>query len=153
MERTQPRGFWQSVTGSLHDHETPAAAARRELLEETGIDGGDALEDCRISNRFPIIAAWRHRYAPDVRYNREHVFRLILDNRTPVRLNPDEHLDYKWLPRDEAARTASSWTNRIAILALVGGTPAPTTLDFTRNDSTPDTASQEPHHASQRPQH
>jgi len=32
LERAEPRGFWQSVTGSLRHAETPAEAAARELL-------------------------------------------------------------------------------------------------------------------------
>ena len=136
MERTQPRGFWQSVTGSLRDEEQEIAAARRELLEETGLDAGDALEDCHLANHFPIIEAWRHRYDPNDRYNREQVFRVILENRTAVRLNPKEHLGYKWLARNKAAQLASSWTNRIAILALVG---SPLHEPSSQTDALPDT--------------
>src|SRR5690606_10129209 len=36
LKRCQPFGFWQSVTGSLLEGETHAAAAARELREETG---------------------------------------------------------------------------------------------------------------------
>ena len=37
LERVSPRGFWQSVTGTLHWRETPADAAAREVREETGL--------------------------------------------------------------------------------------------------------------------
>ena len=40
LERRKPPGFWQSVTGSLEWGETADAAARRELIEETGITQG-----------------------------------------------------------------------------------------------------------------
>ena len=38
LERSRPRGFWQSVTGSLEWGETAADAAARELFEETGME-------------------------------------------------------------------------------------------------------------------
>ncbi len=37
LRRSQPFEFWQSVTGSLGDGESPDAAAVRELFEETGL--------------------------------------------------------------------------------------------------------------------
>lgn len=128
MERTHPKGFWQSVTGSLRRGESPEEAARREVFEETGIDADDRLEACGIRNHFPIVAAWRHRYSPDDHTNQEHVFRLEVENPIAVRLNSHEHMGYKWLPRRQAARLASSWTNRIAIMALVQASPTERTL-------------------------
>jgi dATP pyrophosphohydrolase len=118
LRRREPPDFWQSVTGSLKWDEQPPAAARRELLEETGLDL--PVRDCGIVNRFPILPAWRSRYAPEVESNTEHVFIAQLGDRCPIRLNPQEHGAYRWLPWREAARLASSWTNRDAILQLVG---------------------------------
>src|SRR5487761_2169482 len=40
IERCKPAGFWQSVTGSLEWGEMPDDAARREVIEETGIRDG-----------------------------------------------------------------------------------------------------------------
>jgi dATP pyrophosphohydrolase len=35
-----------------------------------------------------------------------------------IRLNPLEHLEYRWLSAERAARLTGSWTNRNAIRAL-----------------------------------
>ncbi|MEW6612843.1 MAG: dihydroneopterin triphosphate diphosphatase [Pseudomonadota bacterium] len=114
LERRQPPGFWQSVTGSLEPGEDWHAAAVRELGEETGL-APDGLVDTGIVNRFPIHPAWRSRYAPEVQENEEHVFALALPAPVPVRLDPAEHRQACWLPRQEALRLASSWTNQAAI--------------------------------------
>jgi dATP pyrophosphohydrolase len=119
LERVAPPGFWQSVTGSLEADETPAAAALRELAEETGIVAVPAqLVDWQRTHRFEIRPEWRRRYAPDVSHNTEHVFSLCLPERRPVRLAADEHRAQLWLPQQEAARKVFSWSNRDAILSL-----------------------------------
>lgn len=119
LERKDPKGFWQSVTGSLEHGETPLDAARRELAEETGLQvAADALLDWQHRNRFEIHTRWRHRYAPDVTHNTEHVFSLSLPSARAVRLAPDEHTRQTWLPAEIAAGKVFSWTNRDAIIAL-----------------------------------
>lgn len=119
IERSYPTGFWQSVTGSLRWGESAAEAAHRELREETGLVAGiDALEDLQIGARFYILPEWRTRFAPDVRENREHWFRLWLDAPAPVRLS-SEHLRWDWLPARRAVERVSSWSNRLAIERFV----------------------------------
>jgi dATP pyrophosphohydrolase len=118
LRRTSPRAFWQSVTGSLAPGESPRNAALREVREETGLDAGSALIDLKRSVLFPIVRAWRERYAPNVRFNREYWFALVLETRRLIRLNRQEHLEYRWLPAPRAAALASSWTNRDLIRAL-----------------------------------
>ena len=121
MRRTSPGQFWQSVTGSLAPGESPRLAALREVREETGLMVGSALVDLRRSVLFPIVRAWRDRYAPNVRFNREYWFALVLETRRLIRLNPAEHQEYRWLPGWRAAALTCSWSNRDAILALSSG--------------------------------
>lgn len=114
LERKQPPGWWQSVTGSLEPGETPWDAAVRELREETGL-AADGLVDLGISESFTIAPAWRHRFAPGVTENLEHAFALGLDAPVDVRMDPAEHVRFAWLPRAEALERATSHTNRAAI--------------------------------------
>lgn len=119
LERASHPGYWQSVTGSQEDGEALADTARREVLEETGIDAARfALRDWRQTNTFEIFPEWRHRYAPGVTHNTEHVFSLEIPAIQPVRVAPGEHLGYQWLPWAAAAERCFSWSNRDAIVQL-----------------------------------
>lgn len=122
LERADRPGFWQSVTGSLDAHDEPLLdTARRELFEETGIVAdGEAivLRDWLLSNVYEIYPVWRHRYAPGVTHNTEHVFSVCVPRDIPIMLSPREHLQYAWLPLLEAADRCFSSSNAEAILQL-----------------------------------
>ena len=123
LERVSPPGFWQSVTGSLEEGETPFATALREVAEETGILlAPEELKDWHTKNEYEIYEHWRHRYAPGVTRNTEHVFSARILAASPVRLSECEHRAYRWLPLAEAASLAFSPSNREALLRLAAET-------------------------------
>ena len=120
IERADHPGFWQSVTGSKDALDEPLVeTARREVREETGIAVPSLqFQDWRLSNVYDIYPAWRHRYAPDVTRNTEHIFGLCLPDQCAITLSPCEHLAWQWLPYREAAGTCFSPSNAEAILLL-----------------------------------
>ena len=120
IERADRPGFWQSVTGSLDTVDEPlVTTAVREVAEETGLDARlYPLRNWNKQNRFEIFSRWSGRYAPGTTQNQEHVFSLELPSAIPVTLAPKEHLQYVWLPWQEAAEKAFSWSNAAAIREL-----------------------------------
>ena len=134
IERADTPGFWQSVTGSRATHEESLfETAVREVGEETGIRvvstllGHDMpenaimqenLHDWQMTNRYEIYPAWRHRFAPGITENTEHVFGLCVPRSMPVILEPREHLQYAWFPYLEAADRCFSSSNAEAVLQL-----------------------------------
>jgi dihydroneopterin triphosphate diphosphatase len=125
IKRADADDFWQSVTGSKDSlDESFAQTAWREVMEETGIDcAPDSalaghLQDWQLENVYEIYPRWRHRYASGVTHNTEHLFGLQVPAGTPVRLSPQEHTAYQWLPYKLAAETCFSPSNAEACLLL-----------------------------------
>ena len=125
IERADHPGYWQSVTGSRDAINEPfVTTARREVFEETGIRIGSPevplanLRDWHLRNVYEIYPVWRHRYAPGVTHNTEHVFGLRVPAGVPVTLAPREHVAHQWLDWKAAADRCFSASNAEAVLQL-----------------------------------
>lgn len=84
--------FWQNITGSVEDGEDFYEGARRELLEETGIDS----EVFDIGYEFNFHNQWKK----DVT---ERSFYTFASNNSQIELS-DEHQDFKWLEVSQISR-------------------------------------------------
>ena len=89
-------GYWHAIAGGVEPGETFRAAAVRELWEETGLEA-DRLEPLGefVYVREPCEAE------PGLRVHVE-AFLVDVEPGWEPTLN-EEHDEYRWLPRDEAA--------------------------------------------------
>ncbi len=117
LERRRPPGFWQSVTGSMEWGEPADSAARREVVEETGITQG-VLVNLQWTQVYEILPAFGKVYAPGITRNLEHAFSLRLAQRAPVTLSDSEHVQFRWASGADAVASVSSSTNRAVIEQL-----------------------------------
>lgn len=118
LHRAKPFDFWQSVTGSLRVGESHSDAARRELLEETGLTDEGEWHYSGVSRQFVIDSRWRDRFEPGTVENVEFEWHYRLPESMDIKISDDEHSEFRWLPMAEAVENVWSWTNRDALRSL-----------------------------------
>jgi lipoyl(octanoyl) transferase len=101
LHRKPERGnFWQPVTGSIEEGETPIETARREIAEETGHRGEpDPLE---LEQSFMIESQYLAARHPAPIIASEIGFVAQLPSDAPIRIDADEHDDFGWFTFGEA---------------------------------------------------
>ena len=117
IKRADHDCFWQSVTGSIEYGEKAKNTAKRELFEETGIEG-QLLRETGIRRSYDILPQWRYKFPPGVTRNAENLFFCSLKQRVDIVLDQREHTDYQWLKFSDGIELAWSWTNKLAIMQL-----------------------------------
>jgi lipoyl(octanoyl) transferase len=118
LKRTEERGgFWQQVTGRVEPGEAPAAAAGRELREETGAEL--AVEPLGYEHAFGVEPALASRMGGAL-VARETAFAA----RFPAGFTPrlgEEHGSWGWFAPDEALeRLRYAGLRRAVRLAVAG---------------------------------
>ena len=89
-------GYWHTIAGKVEEGEEPDAAALRELREETGL----AVEELEPLSEFAYVREeWESE--PGLRVHVK-AFLVDVERGWEPTLN-EEHDEYRWLPRDEAA--------------------------------------------------
>jgi lipoyl(octanoyl) transferase len=122
LRRSEERGgFWQQVTGRIEPGESAAAAARRELREETGAD--QPVRPLGYVHGFALGPAQAARVGGGMRTGRETAFAALLPEGFEPRLS-DEHREWGWFTEGEAF-SLLPWAGlrRSVRLAGAGGRP------------------------------
>lgn len=103
-------GFWEDISGRVHQGEEPETALRREIKEETGIEDVQIVRPIRV---------W-HMYRGPVRAETELVGIAYWCRTTvrPIALS-SEHTESRWLTPDEAIALATHPGTRASIDAFV----------------------------------
>jgi len=98
-------GFWQPLTESLEEGETVEECLRRGLLEELGINNVICITDRFWS--FP----WENKKGEP---NIDLVYGVEIPKDTEIKINPEEHSEYKWCTFDEVMVLLGKENNKAA---------------------------------------
>lgn len=107
VKRTETDGgFWQPITGTVHDGEKLIECLSRELGEETGITKTKSISD--IIYQFD----WRKNSGQAIC---EFAYAVEVSVDSVIKLNPNEHDAYKWEKYEDAKNTLFTDNNKNAI--------------------------------------
>ena len=127
LHRRPERGdFWQPVSGTIEDDESPMATARRELVEETGHAGEPAPLD--LVQSFLIESQYLASRYPSPIIASEVLFHAPSDSGRPIHIDPLEHDDWGWFPLAEAFEKIRWTDDREALERLAITITAPASL-------------------------
>jgi len=101
LHRRPERGnFWQPITGSIEDGESPIETARREIVEETGNRGEP--EELDLQQSFMIESHYLETLYPTPIIASETGFVARLRSDSTIRIDAEEHDDFGWFTFGEA---------------------------------------------------
>lgn len=111
LKRAEDRGgFWQPITGGVHEGEDQISALKRELMEETGIIGYRQIINLKYSFTFSLP----HLCLGDLT---ENVYAVEVKPEIEIILS-HEHTEYRWLTFEESLALIKYDSNKEGIRKL-----------------------------------
>lgn len=97
--------FWQPLTESLEDGESIEECLRRGVKEELGLDSIKG-----VTERFWSFPWENKRGEPNI----DLVYGVEISESSEIKINPEEHSEYKWCSFDEAIGLLGKENNKKA---------------------------------------
>ena len=108
--------YWQGIAGGGENSESPLEAAKRETLEEAGIDPSNEYMELDSFAMIPVVNVCGFRWGSDVLVIPEYCFAVKVDAEQ-LQLSY-EHTEYKWLSYGHAMKILHWDSNKCALWEL-----------------------------------
>jgi 8-oxo-dGTP pyrophosphatase MutT (NUDIX family) len=95
LQTNERRGkFWQNVTGKIEDEETFEEGGLREAMEETNLKIESIVDIVDLGLSYEFVDQHERKV-------HEKSFLIILDQKWDVKIDPKEHIAFKWIRIEE----------------------------------------------------
>jgi lipoyl(octanoyl) transferase len=143
LHRRRERGnFWQPLTGTIEEPESPLDTAHRELVEETGHAATPLPLD--LTQSFLIESQYLEARYPSPIIASEICFHAALDSRLPIRIDPEEHDAWGWFTFDEAYERIRWTDDREALTRLLSVLGSQLSVQHRPGETSPSTDNRQP---------
>ena len=94
LQTNERRGkFWQNVTGKIEDEETFEEGGLREAMEETHLKIESIVDIVDLGLSYEFVDQHDRKV-------HEKCFLIILDQKWDIKIDPKEHIAFKWISTD-----------------------------------------------------
>jgi dihydroneopterin triphosphate diphosphatase len=108
--------YWQGIAGGGEDNESPLEAARREAVEEAGIDGDSEFVRLNSVATIPVVGVCGFKWGPDVLVIPEYCYGVKVEHEDLA--ISTEHTNFKWADYETASRELHWHSNKNALWEL-----------------------------------
>ena len=110
LQTNERRGkFWQNVTGKIEEKETFEEGALREAIEETHLKIDSIVDILSLNLTYQFTDQHGRKVT-------EKCFLIILDKIWEVKIDPKEHISFKWVGAEEIKEGIVKFSSNFEVL-------------------------------------